>query len=257
MITGDAPTDAAPPPASHPGGPYPGGPYPGGPYPGGKGGAGVYQAIINEMPPHDVYLEPFVGGGAVLRAKRPAALSVVADLDPAVVDRYRGLDGVEAHHGCGIALLRSRRWTGRELVYADPPYVRDARKSQRDLYDFEMTDEDHERLLDVLVSLPCPVLVSGYPSALYARWLHGWRVVTFTAMTRRGPAVEWLWCNFAPPVALHDYRYLGRDYRERERIKKKVTRWRDNLAALPGHEQQAILSALLESTTAGGDGAAA
>jgi site-specific DNA-adenine methylase len=44
-------------------------------YPGGKGGAGVYQAIINQMPPHEVYIEPFLGAGSVLRTKRPAALN--------------------------------------------------------------------------------------------------------------------------------------------------------------------------------------
>jgi hypothetical protein len=35
-------------------------------------------------------------------------------------------------------------------------------------------------------------------------------------MTRGVPlATEWLWCNFPPPVALHDYRHLGASYRER------------------------------------------
>jgi hypothetical protein len=41
-------------------------------YAGGKNGAGVYQTIINLMPPHDVYIEPFLGGGAIMRQKRPA-----------------------------------------------------------------------------------------------------------------------------------------------------------------------------------------
>lgn len=31
-------------------------------YPGGKSGAGVYQTIINQMPPHQLYVEPFAGG---------------------------------------------------------------------------------------------------------------------------------------------------------------------------------------------------
>ena len=32
-------------------------------YPGGKNGAGVYQKIINLMPPHDRYFEPLGGRG--------------------------------------------------------------------------------------------------------------------------------------------------------------------------------------------------
>ena len=31
---------------------------------------------------------------------------------------------------------------------------------------------------------------------------------------------EYLWCNYPAPMALHDYRYLGKDFRERERIKR-------------------------------------
>ena len=30
-------------------------------YPGGKNGAGIYQRIINHMPPHETYIEAFLG----------------------------------------------------------------------------------------------------------------------------------------------------------------------------------------------------
>ena len=53
-------------------------------YPGGKDAEGVYQRIINLMPPHRVYIEPFVGGGAILRRKRPAESSTVIDQDEGV-----------------------------------------------------------------------------------------------------------------------------------------------------------------------------
>ena len=59
------------------------------PYPGGKGGAGVYQTIINQMPPHAVYIEPFLGGGSVMAAKRPAGLNIGVDLDAEVIAQAR------------------------------------------------------------------------------------------------------------------------------------------------------------------------
>lgn len=55
-------------------------------YPGGKNGAGVYQRIINLMPPHEVYIEPFLGSGAVLAHKRPALVNIGIDLDQAALD---------------------------------------------------------------------------------------------------------------------------------------------------------------------------
>ena len=39
-------------------------------YPGGKGGAGVYQTIINNIPPHDTYIETHLGGGNILEAQQ-------------------------------------------------------------------------------------------------------------------------------------------------------------------------------------------
>ncbi|HCN3270845.1 TPA: DNA adenine methylase, partial [Klebsiella michiganensis] len=35
-------------------------------YLGSKAASGVYQKIIAEMPPHDVYIETHLGGGAVM-----------------------------------------------------------------------------------------------------------------------------------------------------------------------------------------------
>jgi site-specific DNA-adenine methylase len=37
------------------------------------------------MPPHRVYAEPFLGGGAVMCAKRPASLNIGIDQDPEAV----------------------------------------------------------------------------------------------------------------------------------------------------------------------------
>ena len=45
-------------------------------YPGGKAGNGVYQAIINQMPPHRLYIGAFIGAGGVLRNKPRAEVNI-------------------------------------------------------------------------------------------------------------------------------------------------------------------------------------
>ena len=215
-------------------------------YPGGKAGAGVYQTIINQIPPHETYIEPFVGAGAVLKHKRPARANIAIDLSGDAAGRWEGVEGVTSLRGCGIQFLIRYRFTGREFVYADPPYLWSARRKPRAIYDHELGDIDHVWLLEVLRGVPCMVALSGYPSELYDKTLHDWRRIEFTATTRGGPATEVLWLNYPEPVALHDYRYLGVDYRERERIKRKVRRWQDKLAGLPEIERRAILSSLAE-----------
>lgn len=350
------------------------------PYPGGKSGAGVYQRIINEIPPHDVYIEPFLGGAAVMRLKRPAGRSIGIDLDvDALAMHHDIVPGLELLRCDGIAWLRfafgldrlpgpgdpptvdrpaadptarsrgtgatqtaappARRSrlalavaaslgdqllekpadhapryrvsesdaararspaaapggrpprngaarpigptstplypasrsephdsasgsaggrssggvllpgepAGRAFVYLDPPYPLESRRSQQPLYRFEMTTEQHVLLLQTAIALPCPVILSSYPNALYDEWLldrPGWRKVTFKTRTRRGPATEVLWLNYPPPTELHDYRYVGRDKRERERIRRKVLTWVRGIRRLPGHEGGAILDAL-------------
>jgi hypothetical protein len=72
-------------------------------YPGGKNGAGVYQTLINRMPPHTTYIEPFLGSGAIMRLKRPAHVNIGIDRDPAVIDQSQAriITSVEggSHHG--------------------------------------------------------------------------------------------------------------------------------------------------------------
>lgn len=149
------------------------------------------------------------------------------------------------------AWLASQHLTGNELVYADPPYLRSVRASGRLFYEYELAEEhEHVALLTQLRQLPCMVMLSGYWSQLYADMLTGWNTVTYTTTTLGGTvAEEWLWLNYPLPVALHDYRYLGEDYRERERIKRKVSRWRARLATMPTLERQALMIALQNTET--------
>jgi len=222
-------------------------------YPGGKAGAGVYQTIINLMPPHELYLEPFVGGGAILLRKRPARASIVIDADADVAARWQRCAGqgrfvdLTAIHGDARSLIAKldvdRAST---LIYADPPYVHSTRRdASRQIYRHEFTDQDHRDLLSLLTAMHAArVIVSGYRSPIYDRALSHWQRIAFKAQTRGGPAIESVWINFAPPRALHDYSYLGRDFRERERIKRKRDRWRRRLAAMPELERAAIREAL-------------
>jgi hypothetical protein len=89
-------------------------------YPGGKGGAGVYQAIINLMPPHRVYVEPFLGGGSILKLKRPAIASIGVDSDEHVANDWRGQAPARCTviHGDGISFLRGYDWRGRRVTDA-------------------------------------------------------------------------------------------------------------------------------------------
>lgn len=219
-------------------------------YPGGKAGAGVYQTIINQIPPHDTYIEAFAGGGAVARKLRPAPSTILIDKSATALNALSDLASpkVTLLQTDALRYLATRQWTGREFLYLDPPYPMFTRRCQRDLYDFELTDIEHCELLAMIDRIPCPIAISSYWSKLYADALKGWRCIAFTSPTRRGPATEWLWMNYPEPAALHDYRYLGDDFRERERIARKTRRWLNRLSRLPAVERRALLSAMTAGT---------
>lgn len=226
-------------------------------YPGGKSGDGVYQRIVNLLPPHDVYIEPFLGGGAIMRLKKAAGLNIGLDLDGRVIERWkasidengdaRGGANFRFHCADAITFLRVYPFTGRELIYCDPPYVMSARRGcRRRLYRFEMNDEQHAELLTILKALPCRIAISGYWSELYGVKLSAWRHLSFRAMTRGGPATEHLWLNFPESAELHDYRFLGHNFRERERIARRRRRWIAKIRRMSAVERNALVSALVE-----------
>jgi hypothetical protein len=184
-----------------------------------------------------------------MRMKRPATINIGIDLDAGVIAGF-SVAGSRAPAPTLIcddarAFLLERTWTGRELVYCDPPYLMTVRSSHRRLYRYELEGSDeHYRLLNLLRSLPCMVQISGYRSDLYAAQLCGWRSISYQGWTRGGAREEWLWMNYPQPAILHDHSFVGNDFRERERIRRKVNRWCSRMREQPESDRIALLSAM-------------
>jgi len=234
--------------------------------------------VIEHLPPHVTYVEPFGGGAAILLRKDPSPVEVYNDLDSSVVAFWRILRS-RPHEF--IALLQSTPWAreeyqlawtpcedemeaarrffircwmsysggsdrpsgwrvnsrtksgsvphwGREerllevaerwrtvqiehddalkvirrfdgpntLHYCDPPYVPTTRTSGSG-YACELSLDDHQALIDLLLSVQGKVVLSGYPSDLYIRELEGrgWSRRDRTSRTRdpKATRTECLW----------------------------------------------------------------
>ena len=123
-------------------------------YFGSKATTGLCQALLGLQPPHDLYIETHLGGGALMQRKAPAMRSIGIDRDRRALDRFRCDYPVELVHGCAHAFLASFAFRGTELVYSDPPYLHATRRSHR-RYRYDYTEADHATLLDLLTGLPC------------------------------------------------------------------------------------------------------
>jgi site-specific DNA-adenine methylase len=222
-------------------------------YFGSKAGAGVWQTILNQMPPHDLFIEAFAGSAAISKRKRPSRSTILIDKDAAAAQACTAAFSDRAVTVvCGDAISWLDRnlehFNERTLIYCDPPYLFDVRGSPKPRYNRELGDRwlhvSLLELLDAVSSQGANVMISGYRSDLYDQI--GWRRVDYTAQTHGGPRIESLWCNFPEPAQLHDYSVAGRDFRQRERLKKKKARWIAKLAAMPTLDRAAVLAAIDE-----------
>jgi len=264
-------------------------------YDGGKNGSGVYQRLISMMPKHRVYVEAFLGSGAILRRKKPAEKSFAYELNQKTIAEIIShlpehffasacvagwKPGEPLPHNGGSSLIfksgpgewdsvleifnrdafdslktfvaSSLFWGWNDpadvLIYCDPPYQRSSRSTKTAIYQFEMLEGDeHSDLCDLLLQIPAKIMLSGYENDLYNSKLRGWRKETIPTTNRAGTKmVETVWLNFPEPFELHDYRFLGTDFHDRDRIKKKARRWIANLQGMPATERYAVFGALAD-----------
>ncbi|MEA3643604.1 MAG: DNA methylase [Lamprobacter sp.] len=210
---------------------------------GSKATSGLCQAIIALMPPHDTYIETHLGGGAIMQRKPPALRNIGIERHARVLEQFRCDYPVERVHGCAHQFLADYPFTGRELVYSDPPYLQSTRSSTR-RYRYDYSEHDHRELLSLLKGLPCAVILSGYPCALYDAALSDWQHLELQVMNQAGVRTEKLWFNFTPE-RVHWARCAGKNFTDRQRIKRKAESWARRYHAMPPPERLAVLAALM------------
>ncbi|EAR15457.1 phage DNA methylase [Robiginitalea biformata] len=223
-----------------------------------KGAAGVFQNIINRIPPHETLIIPFLGYCAIYRNMRPAREAHLNDLDPKVADLWRRSPAIKGFGGNAsvynydyAAFLSIIQKSGYDkqsaVIYMDPPYMHDVRASAKDRYNFELSPFDHLHMLSCARRFKkARVLISCYDNDVYARELDGWSKVQFPAMTRGGVTTETLYFNYDPPNELHDYRYYGANYRERENNRLKRKRLLAKFEAMSAADRHYYFDALRE-----------
>ena len=89
------------------------------------------------------------------------------------------------------------------FFYLDPPYLHETRVTTSD-YRHEMTEQDHQELLNVLANIKGKFMLSGYPSKRYDDWaaVNGWNVVDFdlpnnaSSKATKERKIERVWMNY-------------------------------------------------------------
>jgi len=94
----------------------------------------------------------------------------------------------------------------RTLFYLDPPYVLSTRPNSEGIYAYEMSDEEHEELVDICLRLKGKVMLSGYQNEIYRRleesgWVRFDKEVSLRSRVvgkeqEKGKRVESVWLNY-------------------------------------------------------------
>lgn len=243
-------------------------------YFGGKSSDGHFHQIINQIPPHNTYIELFGGKLGIYRHKKTAKRTFVIEKDETLADYYRSLGFQELYTPIDFNKYLDKPaevkafliWDTLDyldqysfkldrsdvFIYADPPYPLQSRKSARKIYHHELTDDQHATLIKELRPLTSAIIaISTYANEIYNEEFLGhdhWHCREHAAQTRHGRVTEQLWMNYPTPDHLHDYRYLGANFREREDITRKQRRWLTNFNNLPILERRAMLELLTTAT---------
>ena len=178
-----------------------------------------------------------------MKRKPPALRNVGIDRDARALEQFECDYPVELVHGCAHRFIAEYEYQGSELIYADPPYLESTRTSRR-RYRFDYTAADHVELLELLKDVPCQVIVSGYRSALYDQQLHRWESIELQVMNQGGVRTEKVWMNFTID-RVHWASFAGKNFSDRQRIKRKAVSWGRRYERLPRGERVAVLAAMM------------
>lgn len=58
----------------------------------------IKNIILNKIPEHEIYVEAFIGGGAIYFAKEPSEIEVINDLDKFLIEGYRVLKRINKNN---------------------------------------------------------------------------------------------------------------------------------------------------------------
>jgi len=102
-------------------------------------------------------------------------------------------------------------------------------------YRYDCGEADHAALTGIPGSLPCRVMLSGYPGRLYDRLLPDWRCPEVRVMNRAGVVTEAVWYSFGID-RLHRSRHAGDSPNHRQDVKRKAERRVRRYRSIPGSD---------------------
>lgn len=187
------------------------------------------------IPPHRVYIEYPLSSGSLILHKPFAKNNIGVSPKKRSIEfvssqiKKRGLyfDGSLENLKLKEFVKNYEFWGG-EFLYCNP--------------ESNISRADLRGLLACLKNLPCEVLLSYPANPFIDQELSEWN-------SRNIPGQGKFWFNYDFPGTkwLKSVGLAGKDYTDRQRIKRKAERWSKNFQSLQENERLVVLSALMST----------
>lgn len=128
------------------------------------------------------------------------------NLPEKIMQAAERLRGVQIENRPAVELIQNFNFPN-VLIYLDPPYMLSTRYGRQ--YKYEMSDSDHNDLIDAILVHKGPVLLSGYDNDLYNDRLKKWYRKENTCYSQVGTKKkEILWMNFEKNRQMNIFDYV-------------------------------------------------
>ena len=246
----------------------------------------IAKYLLELIPPHNLYIEPFFGGGNMFFSKPPSKMEIINDLADNIYalynviadeNKYKELQhrieltpyhaklrddykkklneeltiedrafyylyvNRTSFNGCGgfscTKLIRNnmirsvsdylsliphleevhnrlrnavvenkdaldliQKYDDNDVFfYLDPPYVHSTRKSTQK-YMIEMSDKDHEKMVDLILKQKAKIMLSGYDNDIYNKLVENkWNKLELESPNTGSDSIEYVWLNYEIP----------------------------------------------------------
>ena len=217
-------------------------------YKGNKNIDGVKQKILSLIPKHRVFIEGFAGGAGIAKNIYTGSETVILieknkkQCDILELD----LPGSVVVNDCVFDFIENFKYiiNPNVVLFLDPPYIFSTRFNNSIFYDFELSDNDHVKLLLSILQLPCNVIIIHPVSSIYAKYLNFWYYKNVTIRYNKKNSKEIIYYNFQDSIAKNDYSSHGENSTDRQRIKRKITRNIQKIENLNPVDKECLLNAI-------------
>ena len=118
-----------------------------------------------------------------------------------IIDITERLRKVQIENRPALEVIERFNYT-QVFMYLDPPYVLGTRSGKQ--YMHEMTDAEHEELLQMIIQSRAKIMISGYETDMYNDYLSGWEKRQFSSCAEHGkPRIETVWMNYKADLQMN------------------------------------------------------